>query len=200
MRVQHVAGVILAAAFFELAFLACQAKSYSDYPTDGADSGDDGDDGNDGYDSGIVIYPLGDDSSGADDLFTPSDAFTSADATPPCTMPSGTYTETITWQPDGGEGDSGAACQSSTTSFSYPPPNNDGSVYGCVYTVEGNLPICSIAFSCLKDDGTYTTRTTGHIDVFNGSYGGDENEEVLADDGGEGLFTCEFQLDFTPVQ
>ncbi|HEY6460314.1 MAG TPA: hypothetical protein VIY73_09185, partial [Polyangiaceae bacterium] len=74
-----------------------------------------------------------------------------------------------------------------------------GSPYGCIYTADGTLPICDFYFSCLQDDGTTTIRTTGNIDVFNGSYGGHQSEEVLLDgvDGGA-LFTCEYQLEFTP--
>ncbi|HEY1696483.1 MAG TPA: hypothetical protein VGG39_30185 [Polyangiaceae bacterium] len=199
MRFQHLAGVVLCAAFIEMGFLAC--KSGSTQNNQGADdAGDEGDGGGDGYDAGLP--PLGDDSSSGDELFTQFDAFTGGEAGAPCTIASGTYTETITWQPDAGAGDSGAACQSSTTSFTWPKPllgPADGSPYGCIYTADGTLPICDFYFSCLSDDGTYTIRTTGNIDVFNGSYGGHQSEEVLLDgaDGGA-LFTCEYQLEFTP--
>ncbi|HEY6463922.1 MAG TPA: hypothetical protein VIY73_27320, partial [Polyangiaceae bacterium] len=107
MRFQHVAAIVLCAAFIEMGFLAC--KSGSTTNDQAADDG--GDDGNDGYDSGL--YPLGDDSSNGDELFTPFDAFTGGEAGTPCSIGSGTYTETITWQPDAGAGDSGAACTSS---------------------------------------------------------------------------------------
>lgn len=189
MRVQHLAAAVVCAAFLEVAFLACQAKSYSPSPTTGDDAGD----ANAGFDSGLP--PL-------DAFFPPIDAFTPGDgAQDTCSMTDGAYTETLTWQPDAGEGDSGAACQSKTATFDYPPPfhpPNDGSTYGCVYTQEGSAPICSIHFNCKEDDGTYTTLRTGDIQVFNGTYGGHETDEVLLDgiDGGA-LFLCEYQLDFT---
>ena len=199
MRVQHLAAAVVCAAFLEVAFLACQAKSYSPSSTSGDDAGEAGG----GWDSGL--YPLGDDSSTVSDvLFPPIDVFTPGDGGSTCSMPNGAYTETIAWQPDAGEGDSGGGCATlvkSPTTFSYPPPfhpPNDGSPYGCVYTQEGDLPICGLHFSCKEDDGTYTYRTTGDIQVFNGSYGGQQSIEVLLDgvDGGA-LYLCEYQLDFT---
>jgi hypothetical protein len=198
MRVQHLAAAVVCAAFFEVAILACQAKSYNDTP-----AGDDGGDGGD--DSGNPGYPLGDDAANGDELFQQFDAFTGGEAGAPCSMPNGNYAQTLTWEPDGGEGDSGGACANlpdvpMTSTFTYPPPfhgANDGSPYGCVYKIDGTLPICDFFFTCLYDDGTTTTRLTGNIDVFNGTYGGTASAEILLDDGGA-QYTCEYLLGLTP--
>ena len=186
MRTRLVGGVLVCAVLTEVALLACSKRSFNDVPGSGGDASTDAP-----LDS---VSPLGDDVS--DDFpFTPLEAGEASG--PPCSMPDGTYTVTYTPAGDGGSPD-GGACFGMTTTFVYPPPNPDGGSSQCLYTVQGDLPVCSIAFDCTYDDGQYTTHNNGFIQVLDGSFGGQDTKAVFLDaDASFALVTCQYTLDYT---
>jgi hypothetical protein len=186
MRTRLVGGVIVCAVLTEMALLACSKQSFNDYPGDGGDASKDG--------AHDVAPPFGDDVS--DDFpLTPIEAGEASG--PPCTMPAGTYT--VTYTPTGDAGaDDGGACFATTSTFVYPPPTPDGGSSKCLYTSQGDLPICSIAFTCIYDDGQYTTHNDGFIQVLNGSFGGQDTKEIFLDsDASFSVVSCQYTLDYT---
>jgi hypothetical protein len=193
MRMKVVGAALLCAALAEVCLLACHRKSFDDYPSDGVDAGDGGSD----FDGGIV---LGDDSSAVGDGLVPDEGGNAEASGPPCTIPDGTYTVTATPLGDAGAGDAGA-CGPNTTTLVWPPNDlgPDGGCSGnCCYAPSGDLPFCAVDFSCSQDDGTYTTKLSGFIQVLNGSFAGQETEIVFFDrDAGVPVATCDYDLSYT---
>jgi hypothetical protein len=183
MRTRLVGGVLVCAVLTEVALLACSKRSFNDVPAGGGDASTDSP-----FDG---ASPLGDDVS--DDF--PGTPLEAGEASgPPCTMPAGTYT--VTYTPTGDAGN--PACFATTSTFVYPPPNPDGGSSQCLYTAQGDLPACSIAFDCSYDDGQYTTHDNGFIQVLDGSFGGQDTKEVFLDaDASFAFVTCQYTLDYT---
>lgn len=185
MRTRSVGSLLGCALLATVGFFACSKSNAGGSSASNPDaSGDDA-----AYDASD---PFGDDA--LDEIsFTPPEGGPENDGGP-CAMDPGTYS--VTYTATGGTADA-AGCQSFTATLTYPPVD-DGGATQCFYTPSGNLPICSIDFDCSFDDGTYTTKNHGFIQVLDGSYGGQDTKEAFLDaDGGFPVLTCQYTLDFT---
>jgi hypothetical protein len=188
--VQPAAAAVLVAAVTQVCALACSHHSFSDFPSDGLDAA--GDDSPASSSEGVGS--AGDDAEATDALDL-ADSSPGSSTGPPgaaCAVPDGTYTVTAT-----PSSDSGAGCIASTATITFPPPPPSDAGASCLYASSGSLPVCAVTFSCIDDDGTQTTNTSGFIEVIASSFAGAETQVVTADaDASEPLSTCTFDLTY----
>jgi hypothetical protein len=177
----------------EMTILACSKKSYSN---DNGDSGDAGDDGDAPFAFDVGGGGIGDGSGS----FESSLDETGVDGGQgPCALPNGSYTVTATPTED-----SGPNCPSWTATIGFPPTQEADGAALCLggpgagyWNADGELPACTIDFTCSSDNGENTTQTSGSIVVLEGSYAGTSESQVYSDlDASVPLYTCVFHLDY----
>lgn len=184
--------VVLFGGLAETSVLACHSNSASDDNEDAGDAGGDSD-AFGGFDVGGGV--VGEDANN----FPETSSFSNDGG--PCALADGVYT--VTAMPIE---DSGANCPQWTSTVSYPPAVDDaggpclGGPGTGTYSSDGELPACTVNFSCSSDNGVDSTQTTGQIVVLEGSYAGTVTSQVYSDvDASSPLYTCVYHLDYTQM-
>lgn len=182
--------VVLVGGLAEMSILACHSNSASDDNEDAGDAGDDGD-AFGGFDVGGGV--VGED---ANDF---PETYSFSNDGGPCALANGVYTVTATPTDDGG---ANCPAWTSTITFAADQADAPGACIGGPGTGEwssdGELPACTVNFSCSSDNGVNSTQTTGQIVVLEGSYAGTVTSQVYSDaDASSSLYTCVYHLDYT---